>query len=73
MALNITLLFVEITKHCLGIVPKLRSSRPTVFCKKGVLRNFAKLFLEISQISQENTCARVSVLVMLQALGLQLW
>ena len=29
-----------------------RSSRPEVFCKKG--------FLEISQNSQENTCARVS-------------
>ena len=23
--------------------PKLRSSRPEMFCKKGVLRNFAKL------------------------------
>ena len=32
-----------------------RSSRPVVFCKKGVLR--------ISQNSQEKTCARVSFLV----------
>ena len=32
----------------------LRSSRPEVFCKK--------VFFEISQNSQENTCARVSLL-----------
>ena len=31
-----------------------RSSRPDVFCKKGVL--------EISQNSQENTCAGVAIL-----------
>ena len=31
-----------------------------------------KVFLEISQNSQENTCARVSFLIKLQALGLQL-
>ena len=30
-----------------------KSSRPEVFCKK--------MFLEISQNSQENTCARVAV------------
>ena len=36
------------------------SSRPEVFCKKGVL------FLEISQDSQENTCARVYFLIKLQ-------
>ena len=30
-----------------------------MFCEKGVLRNF----LEISQNSQENTCARVSFLI----------
>ena len=29
-----------------------------------------KVFLEISQNSQENTCARVSFLIKLQALGL---
>ena len=40
-----------------------RSSRPDVFCKK--------LFLEISQNSQENTCARVSFLTKLQASGLR--
>ena len=33
-----------------------RSSRPEVFCKKGVLR-------EISQNSQENTSPRVSLLI----------
>ena len=36
-----------------------RSSRPDVFCLKDVLR--------ISQNSQENTCARLSVLIKLQA------
>ena len=35
-----------------------RSSPPDVFCKKGVLRN--------SQNSQENTCARVSLIIRLQ-------
>ena len=38
-----------------------RSSRPEEFCKK-------KMFLEISQNSQENACARDSFL---QALDLQ--
>ena len=33
-----------------------------MFCKK-------KVFLEISQNSQENTCARVSTLIKLQAFG----
>ena len=32
-----------------------------------------QVFLEISQNSQENTCTRVSVLITLQALGLQLY
>ena len=36
-----------------------RSSRPKVFCKK--------VFLEILQNSQENTCARVCFLIKLQA------
>ena len=36
-----------------------RSSRPVMFCKK--------VFLEISQNSQGNTCARVSFLIKLQA------
>ena len=40
-----------------------RSSRPKVFLNK--------VFLEISQNSQENTCARVSFLIKLQALSLQ--
>ena len=38
-----------------------RSSLPEVFYKKGVLRNFAKI--------TENTCARVSFLIELQAWG----
>ena len=37
-----------------------RSSRPDVLCKK-------KVFLEISQNSQESTCARDSFLIKLQA------
>ena len=41
-----------------------RSSQPGMFCKK--------VFLEISQNSQENTCTRVSFLIKLQAWGLQL-
>ena len=32
-----------------------------------------KVFLEISQNSQENTCAKISFLIKLQALGLQLY
>ena len=32
-----------------------------------------KVLLEISQSSQENTCARVSFLIKLQASGLQLY
>ena len=32
-----------------------------------------KVFLEVSQNSQENTCARVSFLIKLQASGLQLY
>ena len=40
-----------------------RSSRPEVFCEN--------VFLEISQNSQENTCARDSFLIKLQALGLK--
>ena len=40
----------------------IRSSRPDVFCKK--------VFLEISQNSQKNTCARVSFLIKLQASGI---
>ena len=39
---------------------------PEVFYKE-------KVFLEISQNSQESTCIRVSFLMKLQALGLQLY
>ena len=42
-----------------------RSSRPEVFSEKA--------FLEISQNSQENTCARASFLTKLQTSGLQLY
>ena len=42
-----------------GLTVFYRSSCPDVFCKK--------VFLEISQNSQENTCARVSFLIKLQA------
>ena len=39
-----------------------------------VQRCFAKkMFLKISQNLQETTCARVSLLIQLQALGLQLY
>ena len=31
------------------------------------------MFLEISQNSQENTCARVSFLIKLQVIGIQMW
>ena len=37
----------------------LQKQPPEVFCKK--------VFLDISQISQENTCARISFLIKLQA------
>ena len=42
---------------------------------KAVVRkgSVKKLFLEILQNSQENTCARVSFLINLQASGLQLY
>ena len=42
-----------------NISKKSRSSRPEVFCKKGVRRNFAKF--------SGNTCARVSFLIKLWA------
>ena len=44
------------------IVNIFRSSRPEVFCKEGILRNFTKF--------TGNTCARVSFLI---KLGLQLY
>ena len=40
-----------------------RSSCPEAFCKK--------VFLEISQNSQENTCARISLLTKFQAWDVQ--
>ena len=43
--------------------------------KKAVTQRCSvkKVFLEISQNSQENTCARASFLIKLQASGLQLY
>ena len=65
------------SKRIVGHVPKnlrkffyqflsLQKQPPEVFYKK-------KVFLEISQNSQENTCARVSFLIKLHASGLQLY
>ena len=46
-------------------------NHPSEAASRGVL--LQKVFLEISQSSQENTCARVSFLIKLQAWGLQLY
>ena len=46
-------------KHDIFIIKKFRSCRPEMFCNK--------VFLEILQTSQENTCARVAFLIKLQA------
>ena len=43
-----------------GLQRRFRSIRPEVFCKK--------VFLKISQNSQESTCARVSFLIKLRAI-----
>ena len=51
----------------------------SLFCIFGYLEAVAqrcflkKVFLEISQNPQENTCARISFLIKLQARGLQLY
>ena len=47
------------------ILTHFRNSRPEVFCKK--------VFLEISQNSQENTCVSVSFLIKLRASGRNLY
>ena len=43
--------------------------------EQSVVRKWSvkKVFLEISQISLENTCTKVSFLIKLQASGLQLY
>ena len=67
-----------IKKEIWAWLSQCRSRHSELFCKKGVLRNLPKftekhlcqsqscsvkkVFLEISQNSQENTCARVSFL-----------
>ena len=56
--LSIQMLIFYCDKRCFASF--FRSSRPEVFS-------------EISQHSQENTCARVSFLIKLQASGLRLW
>ena len=56
--LSIQMLIFYCDKRCFASF--FRSSRPEVFS-------------EISQHSQENTCARVSFLIKLQAWGLQLY
>ena len=61
LALYLTYFFVYAQRL---IQNPVRSSRLEVFCKK--------LFLKISQNSQENTCVRVSFFTKLPALGLQL-
>ena len=50
---------------------KVKYVQSTETATKGVL--YKKVFLEISQNSQENTCARVFFLIKLQALCLQLY
>ena len=64
----------ETHKHKYSLTPEgsagyrknpFRGSSAEVFCKK--------MFLEISQNSQKNTCARDSFLIKLQASGLQLY
>ena len=62
--LRITVLFINLlsalsafSRYIVFFI--IRSSRLKVYCKK--------VFLEISQNSQENTCARVSFLIKLQA------
>ena len=52
----------------------INGTRDTVqFATEAVDRKYSvkNLFLEISQNSQENTCARVSFLIKLQAWGLE--
>ena len=52
-------------KKFLTHILECRSTHPEVFCEK--------VFLEISQNSQRNTCARVSFFIKLKAWGLQLY
>ena len=63
--LRCSALFYKIISSLQQRQQSFRSSRPEVLCKQGVL--------EISQNSHENTCARVSFLIKLQAWGLQIY
>ena len=61
------LLFEEVTKCCNRV-------SNLVFTEAVVQRwSVEKVFLEISQNSQQTTCARASFLIKLQPLGLQLY
>ena len=57
------------------IVSFLGLSSLVLLLTEAVVRrcSLKKMFLEISQKSQENTCARASFLIKLQASGLQLY
>ena len=57
-------LLISIAAILLGLEKTFRSSHPRCYVKK--------VFLKISQNSHENTCARVSFLIKLQARGLLL-
>ena len=50
--------FWSLSDNTKSVIFQYRGSRPEVFCKRGVLRNFAN--------TQENTCVRVSFLIKLQ-------
>ena len=72
--LIIMLALFDITIHTFASCKAFFNSRSLVegeAATRGVLCK--KVFLEISQNSQENTCARVSFLINLQASGLQLY
>ena len=49
--------------------------RPLLQKTEAVIRRYSleKVFLANSQNSQENTCAKISFLIKLEALGLQLY
>ena len=65
LALSMKKLFVVFFNLYFFRCATYRRSHLEVFCKK--------VFLKIPQNSQENTCARVSFLMKLQASGLQLY
>ena len=58
-------------QHRTGVRTESKNKRPSEAATRGVL--WKKVFLEISQNSQENTCARVSFLIKLHASDLQVY